>query len=53
MMRRWLIASALFLWILGLGLLLQPHRNRPPRILHARLLQVGVRDLPTLEPYKP
>ena len=39
-------------WLLALGIALQPRQHRPPPIQHGRPLAVTVQDLPTLRPLK-
>lgn len=48
-----LLTILALLWLVGLGMALQPHRHTPPRIVHAQLLERPVRDLPTLAPRAP
>lgn len=50
MTRGRLLGILLGLWLLGLGIVLQPHDHPEPTIRHARLLDQRAGDLPTLAP---
>jgi hypothetical protein len=43
-------AAGLIVWLIVLALLLQPHSHAPPRIEHARRLDLSPGSLPTLAP---
>lgn len=48
MTRRRVVAVGLVVWIVVLGITLQPHPPRRPAVTHARRLDPPDRNLPTL-----
>jgi hypothetical protein len=51
--RERVLGILLALWLLGLGIVLQPHDHPGPVISHARPLDESAGDLPTLGPLGP